>query len=54
MPVAVSDTAGVYAIEFLADDGEVIQSAVATARETRFPTESLLLDPANRGTPLLS
>jgi len=46
MPVAVSDTAGVYAIEFLADDGEVIQSAVATVRETRFPTESLLLDPA--------
>jgi murein DD-endopeptidase MepM/ murein hydrolase activator NlpD len=46
MPVAVTDSPGSYAVEFLADNGSVIQSVPVTVRATRFPSQNVALDPA--------
>ncbi len=46
MPVAVSDSPGIYPVEFLAENGSVLQSVLVTVRATRFPSQNIALDPA--------
>lgn len=46
MPVAVTDSPGTYPVEFLAENGNVVQSVPVTIRPTRFPSQNVALDPA--------
>jgi murein DD-endopeptidase MepM/ murein hydrolase activator NlpD len=45
MPIAVADVPGAYSVEFLAADGQTIDSAKLTIRATAFPTQNVNLAP---------
>ena len=45
MPIAEADVPGAFAVEFLASDGAVIESAKLTIRPTVFPTQNVSLTP---------
>jgi murein DD-endopeptidase MepM/ murein hydrolase activator NlpD len=45
MPIAVKDSPGAYAIDFLAADGSTLASASLTVRKTIFPSQNVTLSP---------
>lgn len=46
MPVAVSDSPGASPLDFLTEDGSVVQSVPVTLRVTHFPSQNVALEPA--------